>query len=216
MRRWKQGRCLALAATLVIAESGAAFADADEVSIGGTLTLGYAEVGDPVLRPLWPIPLAGLGARFTYAHLDWLAYEAGIEIEHTAIAMNFFHDREDPYPSVGRRLLWTRAEVGATFRLGVVYIPTLYLGLGAQGQMAQTIYETDAEGWSELVRERAFSWAPIGVVGAGFDYRLDINWIAGVSIRVRHAAPWDSDTYRSITALFHLSYYWYPGNIAMD
>jgi hypothetical protein len=53
-------------------------------------------------------------------------------------------------------------------------------------------------------------------VGAGFDYRLGPSWIAGVSIRARHAAPWDDDSFRSITALWHLSYYWYPGNIAGD
>ncbi len=155
-----------------------------------------------------PLPSAGLSGRLTYATSDWFAYELNLEFEHVTTAAVM---QPAPDTTWERRIFWLRGEAGISARLGAVWIPTLYMGVGVQARFAGQTHET-IDGYTGLGPGREASWIPVGSVGVGLDYRLDQHWVAGVSLRGRHGAPWESDVYRAGTATVHLGYYWYPRN----
>ena len=47
-------------------------------------------------------------------------------------------------------------------------------------------------------------------LSAGFDYRINRHWIAGVRVSGRHALGLGAGAWDSFEGAVHVSWYWYP------
>jgi hypothetical protein len=213
----------ATALAWLVGNPAAIQADADEASVHAGLTIAGATAAAQALGPAELMLAGGMSGRFTYATSDWYAYEATVELEHSAGLASFIgasDDRaaDDPDANQSGRFVrhmgWLRSEAGISARLGVRWIPTFYAGLGVQMQRV-------GEARDVCLRAvlpgpgRKLTLEMVGAVGAGVDYRVDEHWVMGVSLRVRRSAPWVGDeAYGAIGLALHIGYYWYPGNMA--
>src|SRR5262249_31093466 len=127
--------------TLVVASSSTARADQDEASAHVQLVGGLARLGDDAsTNPPATAPLLGLEGRASYAFSDWYQLDTALTVAGSGSAHFDFGTFDPPGPPpkvmgafrVTQQLV--RLDVGATLRLGVRFIPTLRVAIGAEGR----------------------------------------------------------------------------------
>ncbi len=205
--RWRRlpARGLLLGALLA---PGVARGDADEASIELHCLGGAARLGDPLADATETAPLYGGGFRFTYATSDYFAYDAALDLGTSGSARYPDVEQGGDAGDLERGTRVGRLALGVTARLGVRFVPTLQLAVGGQLRQFPTGYLVDSDG--QAVASVATSSRVDLVVrgGAGFDYRVDRHWVAGITASLTHAVwgpAWDA-----VEGGLHLSYYWYP------
>jgi hypothetical protein len=172
--------------------------------------------GSPMVASVYG---GGLDVGLTYGLRNWL--DVGGELG----AAGFTHATYDPAAVglmgnaiTGRIERTTRAAQlrgGATLRLGIGWVPVLYLGLGVGGRQRTdgTIvrdnrgrpYGAPADGMAAGV-----SLDVVTAVRAGLEHRLDRRWTVGVDASASHAIGIGSPSLDTVSASVSLSYTWYP------
>ena len=97
-----------------------------------------------------------------------------------------------------------RIDGGATARLGVRFIPTFHIGLGAEGR------RTSAPSGLGPVRDALLGVDLVGVAAIGFDYRWSARTVLGVSARASYAVPLGGASFATLEATIAFRHYWYP------
>jgi hypothetical protein len=201
-----------LALAIVAALATEARADQDEASYHLQLVGGVARLGDDaaVDDAVAVTPLGGVAGRVSYATRDWLQYDAAATIAASGaagFAMGHFTppdapDASGPF-SVSAQL--ARVDVGATARLGVRWIPTARLAIGAQGRRTSA-----PDGFPGQVREPSIGADLVAVASIGVDYRIDRRTIIGVSAGGSYALPLGGAGFQTMEATVFWAHYWYP------
>lgn len=202
---------LAVAIALVCAFATAAHADADEASLDVHTVGGAAITGDSAAADgeTTDVAFGGLELRGTYATSDHYAYEVQVAFGRTSSAGFDDIEVEGNTGSIERATLFSRLTAGVTARLGVRYIPTVQLAVGAQVRRV---------GSSRLVAGAAVAEGPgadmlidaVALAGIGLDYRHDKHWIFGLSVRAVHAFSFNDVPYDALEGMVSVQYYWYP------
>jgi hypothetical protein len=205
-----------LLASLWLALEPEAHADEGEVSLHGLVQLGKARLGIREAPGQTDTgSFVGAGARVTYATRHWYAYEASVLLAQLDHRMRYTVDALGYEETWRWRMSWVRADLGVTGRFGARLIPTLQLALGVQTRVAWQgrsepgigIHAEPDQKGRDLSDRMALQL--IGTVGAGLDYRLGDQWIAGLAVTGQHALLAEAP-FQSIAATFHISYYFYP------
>jgi hypothetical protein len=206
---------LAVAAAVCAVERPA-HADVDEAALdvqvlGGAARLDDADVlrGDGVAR----LPVGGLAARMSYGARRHVAIDAGLVLLRTGVASyeEVIVDSEEVQldGSFARATTLARLEVGPTLRLGVRFVPTLHVGVGAQARVGGTgLLQTHGV---QLATQRNVELDLVASAAVGFDLRLGRHWLAGVSVGGAHGLPLTGGAFDSVEGGVHLAWYWYPG-----
>ena len=200
-------RPLALLALLL---PGTALADAEEASIdvelGPTLVRAGAATGD--LHGT--APGARLGVHATYGLYDTLALEAALgATTGTEVTYEGFRTDTGLVGTAHNRHSTVRATLGATFRFGTVYIPTLSITAGYQHRFIAAGAVTNDTGSDVATAAGGAANDLLLGGGVGFDVRLDRHWIVGVSVQAVHAFS-DGGAFDAIEVPLRLAYSWYP------
>lgn len=192
----------------LVAAVPSAAADRYEASIalrphGGTAWV--SEDGAAAAR----VPGVGCAVRATYGVRDWLALEA--ELGGVALGQARYEDvmvSIDGAPAqpqtITRTTHTTRLAVGVNARLGVAWVPTVGIGVGAQ-----PTFRGDAliEGAGLVPDERASAVEirPLVFARVGLDRRLSARWVVGVDVRAAH-----DGSIGTLDVGIALARYWYP------
>lgn len=192
-----------------------AHADGDEASLHLQAQGGVAFVGDEAAPgAMASAATAGVGIRATYATHDWFAWEASAGFERFLEPLEYQLSAEEvprAQPGsdlrAGRASAVTRAGIGAAARLGLPWTFTVHASLGVQVRTGKGWIEEDG-----IVRSLGWSTEYEGVVTmmAGLDHRFDRTWVIGVGLLGRQAIRFDTEQYRAIGGMIHVSGYWYP------
>ncbi len=179
-------------------------ADEGEYSLYAYPSFGlakFAHASDDVRRLRSKVLELGFGG--TYATHDWFAYEARLSIAF--LESQFYNDKELGF-SILRPPKRVGADIGVRGRFGVVWIPTVYAGVGVHGYLSPVGqwqlggFRTD----SLLV----ITAAVVGEVGLGFDHRIDAHWVVGGGVTFEWSLLAPSE-YRSTMGFVHIAYYTY-------
>ena len=105
-----------------------------------------------------------------------------------------------------------RLDAGVTLRLGVRWIPTVRLAVGAQAVRRGSPVAT-AGGFEFTGDDTAPSSLSAHLSGSatvGLDYRMSRRLIVGVALGATAAVPGVGDSWREATITVHAARYWYP------
>lgn len=206
---------IVVAAAVALGAAGRAHADADEASMHVHLVGGVAVAGDQAAADeTQAAPLAGLGARASYATSDWFQYDAAVLVAGTT-ALSFdagMFERPGLPPLVGsfeRSQQLARLDAGVTLRGGVRFIPTLRLAVGGQvrrtGAADVTVGGIEQEGGAASVGVDL-----VGVAAVGLDYRVNRRTILGVSVGGSVAVPIGGAAFQTAEVAVMVAHYFYP------
>lgn len=217
--RWGALAVTALCGTVAAAAVGVAHADRREASLHAHVVGGLAATTDAASPGSARAPLAGLAVRAGYATRNHVQLDTSLAIFATGGAGfrdGSFQPAGRP-PVSGPFTLATqvaRVDVGATARLGVVWIPTLRLAGGVQGRHrgAPVVSSGGVEvsGVDATGRGGALRLDLVATASAGIDRRLSRRCIVGAAIGGSMALPLGGESFRTFEATIHAAYYWYP------
>jgi len=201
-----------MVAALALCLSSDARADRYEATISVQPQGGLAWVREEGASEAARVPGGGAAMRMSYGLRDWLAVDG--ELGLTTLGQATFEDVDVSIggaPSSPQALTRTtqsaRFLLGANLRLGVAWVPTFSLGLGAQLRQRS---DANVSG-SELVpvgREGGLSVDPVVAVRAGLERRLNARWVVGASIGVSRAIS--APAIDSAEVAVVVSRCWYP------
>jgi hypothetical protein len=154
-----------------------------------------------------------------YGLRNWLDIDGGL------LGAGFSQAMYDPATvtitgstAMGRLVRSTRVvqlRAGATFRLGVAWVPSLHLGIGIGSRMRTNATLVDDE------HDGAFNVTPDGM-GAnaafdfvalarlGFEHRLGARWSVGAHVETARAVGFNTPALDMFSAGLSLGYTWYP------
>lgn len=189
-----------------------ALADDDEASVHLQLVGGIARVADDAASDeTSTAPLGGLEGRFSYATSDWYQFDATLTLAATGGA-HFELGTFDPPGPAGEisgpfdvSMQLARIDAGVTARLGVQFIPTFRIALGAQGRRTSS-----PSGFAGTVRDARLGADLVALASVGFDYRINRHTIIGLAVGGTYAVPLGGDGYQSFEGTVFWSRYWYP------
>lgn len=197
---------------LVASASLPAYADRYEAAVTVAPEGGFAWIREDGAAGATRVPRGGASVRLSYGLRDWLALDA--EVGGATMSEGRF---EDIVVSVGgatptnetltRTTRAARLLVGGELRLGVAWIPTVAVGVGAQLRMrgdavvAGTALVPDG-------RRGGMSIDPIVAARAGLERRLSARWVVGVEVAAARALM--APAIDSAEVSLSLSRYWYP------
>lgn len=201
-------------ATLVVVASASlpAYADRYEAALTVEPQGGLAWLREEGAAEAARVPRGGASLHLGYGLRDWLALDA--EVGGAAMAEARFDDvavsiggAQPTNESLTRTTRVAHLLVGAELRLGVAWIPTAAIGVGAQLRMRGDAVVAG----SDLVpddRGGGVSVDPIVAARAGLERRLNARWVIGVEVAVSRAllAP----TIDSVDVSLSVSRFWYP------
>ena len=185
----------------------------------GTIGRVAEDVGSDGAPMVASVYGGGLDIGLSYGLRNWL--DVGGELG----AAGFTHATYDPAAVglmggalTGRVERTTRAaqlRAGATLRLGVGWVPVLYLGLGVGGRQRTdgTIVRDDRGHAYGVPADGMAAGVSLDVVmagRAGLEHRLDRRWTVGVDASASHAIGIGSPSLDTVSASVSLSYTWYP------
>jgi hypothetical protein len=224
----RTARCLArvvlLAGPLISLRADEARADRYEATLvvrpTGTLGRVAEDVGSDGSSMVASVYGGGLDVGLSYGLRNWL--DLGGELG----AAGFTRATYDPAAVgimgsalTGRVERTTRAaqlRAGATLRLGVAWVPVLYVGLGVGGRQRTdgTVVRDDRgvlpNGIAADGMPAGFSLDLVMAARAGLEHRLDRRWTAGVDMSASHAIGIGSPPLDVVSIGVSLSYTWYP------
>ncbi len=213
-----RARGVVIVALLTAAAPGVARADAEEASLHAHAIFGVARLadGDSTSGEPATAPLAGLAVRGSYATRDWFQYDASVALAATGAA-TFGEGTFAPpgAPPVTGEYETTaqlaRVDAGVTLRLGVRFIPTVRLALGAEGRRVSAPTVMLGAGVErDDVRAASLGVDLLGSFGVGLDVRLDRRNVIGVAVGGSYAVPLGGDAFQTVEGYVHWSRYWYP------
>ncbi len=201
-----------IVAALLLGLSSVARADRYEAAISVQPHGGLAWVREEGASAPERVPGGGAVMRMSYGLRDWLAVDGELGIATLGAAT--FDDVEVSIggapaspQSLTRTTQSARFLLGANLRLGVAWIPTFSLGLGAQLRRRG---DANVSG-SDLVpvgREGGISVDPVVAVRAGIERRLNARWLVGASVGLSRAVT--SPAIDSAEVAVVVSRCWYP------
>lgn len=193
---------------------GVAWADAGEASIDVHPIGGLAVLDDDAAPGQSDQSyLAGAAARMSYATHDRFAYRLELAAARSGLASYQGVDWDGAMGELYRVSELARAQVGIELRLGARYIPIVHMAVGGLARAAGPSSLRLADGTVIAGPGASWSWALTVSGGLGFEYRVNAQWIAGVSasaIRAFPVFPLGGAQFQSIEGGFHVSYFWYP------
>jgi hypothetical protein len=121
-------------------------------------------------------------------------------------------------PETGRLVRATRIaqlRVGATLRLGVVWIPTVHLGLGIGARLlsAADLHFMDSGRQLDVTPDGLGTGFPldfIAIARIGFEHRSGRHWSVGISAEAMRSAGISTPPLDVVSASLSVSYAWYP------
>ncbi len=211
---------LAACAALLLGSAPTVRADRFEATIAVRPTGGYARVAETGTDVPATVRSAGLAGGLSWGVRNWL--DLGGELAATALG-EATYDRAmvtvDDSPMAGplRRMTRTAQLRGvATLRLGVAWVPTVQLALGAgarhrssalirgQSVRGETIYVPDGQ-------EAGVTLDLVAAVRVGLEHRITPSWTVGVSASASRAFGIGTPDLELAEASFTLARVWYPG-----
>ncbi len=211
---------LAACAALGLGSAPTVRADRFEATIAVRPTGGYARVAETGTDVPATVRSAGLAGGLSWGVRNWL--DLGGELAATALG-EATYDRAmvtvDDSPMAGplRRMTRTAQLRGvATLRLGVAWVPTVQLALGAgarhrssalirgQSVRGETIYVPDGQ-------EAGVTLDLVAAVRVGLEHRITPSWTVGVSASASRAFGIGTPDLELAEASFTLARVWYPG-----
>jgi hypothetical protein len=198
----------------------AARADRFEAAIAVRPTGGYARVGEAGTDVPATVRSAGLAAGLSWGVRNWL--DLGGELAASALGEATYARAMvtvDDSPMAGPLERMTRiAQLRgvATLRLGVAWVPTVQLAVGAgarwrssgllrgQSVRGETIYVPDGQ-------EAALTLDLVASVRVGLERRLTPSWTVGLSVGASQAFGLGAPDLQLVEASFTLARVWYPG-----
>jgi hypothetical protein len=114
-----------------------------------------------------------------------------------------------------RRARFVQLRGGTTFRFGVIWVPTVHLGLGlgARVPTAATLRYEGLGRTFELVPDGMSATVSLDVVAnvrVGLEHRFDRRWTVGLGAEAMHAIGFSEPPLDVFSAGVSLSYTWYP------
>ncbi len=180
---------------------------------------GLAVAADADATDTGSAPLGGLAVRASYATRNAFQYDVSLSLLATGGAAypstTFMPPGRPgvtgPY-TVAQQL--TRLDGGITMRLGVAWIPTVRVALGAQGRrQAGPVVESaggEVMGEESLGRGGSLGFDLVGSGTVGLDHRINRRIIVGAAAGASMAVPLGGDAFRTFEVTAHAAYYWYP------
>lgn len=161
---------------------------------------------------------AGGAIGFSYGLRNWL--DVGGELVGATLAQASYTDAHVMVAGTERTGLVTRttrfgqARLGATFRLGVAWVPTVFVGLGVGPRLRGTAtLVSDAQGPLNIVPDggaakTAVDLAP--VLRLGLEHRVDRHWTIGLAAGGAYEYALSGPAMTSLEASLSVAYTWYP------
>jgi hypothetical protein len=155
-------------------------------------------------------PVFGLSARASYATRDWVQFEVAVSGGTTTSASyDSGHFEPAGRPPVDgafdTRNQFARAELGASLRLGVRYIPRIRAFVGPQVRRTGATSVAGSE-----VRAAELGFDLVGGAGLGIDYRVGRRLVIGVEGAASYGVPLSGEALHTVEIGLHVSYYFYP------
>jgi len=209
--------CVALAA---LWPTATARADRFEATIAVRPTGGIARVAEAGTDARVTVPSAGLAGGLSWGVRNWL--DLGGELGASALG-EATYDRAmllvDDSPMAGPLKRMTRiAQLRgvATLRLGVAWVPTVQLaiGAGARRRSSALLRGQSAQGETSYVpdgQEAAVTLDLVTAVRVGLEHRLTPSWTVGLSVGASQAFGVGAPDLQLADASFTLARAWYPG-----
>lgn len=206
------GFVAALLATTALAHADRREASVHTHAVGGAVTMAddASTAGDGSGA------LAGLAVRASYATRNDWQYDTQLTLGYGRASFDagqFLLGGGTPMTvpfTVSSQLV--RLDAGVTLRLGVRWIPTVRLAVGAQAVRRGSPVATSGgfEFSGDDTAPASLSANLIGAATVGLDYRMNRRTIVGVAVGATASIPGVGDTWREATLTVHAARYWYP------
>lgn len=199
--------------------SVSARADRYEATITMRPTGVLARVDDTGVDTQASVPGGGAAAGLSWGVRNWL--DVGLEVGAVALREARYDSATLPVASndqtgeLFRTTRAARAQVGATLRFGVGWVPSLYVGVGAGARQ-----RTDArlrvqvgQGTADLIPdggEAEWTVDLVATVRAGLDHRINRRWSLGLVAGVTQCIGAGTPDIQMLEGALVLGYRWYP------
>jgi hypothetical protein len=219
MTRVRASDLLAACAAFAPWAAPAARADRYEATIAVRPTGGYADIAEAGTDVRARVRTAGLAGGMSWGVRNWL--DLGGEFAASALG-EATYDRTmllvDDSPMTGplkRRTRIAQLRGVATLRLGVAWVPTIQLAIGAgarlqssallrgQSVRGETIYVPDG-------LEAGVALDLVTAVRVGLEHRLTPSWTVGLSVGASRAFGIGASALQLADASLTLARVWYP------
>jgi hypothetical protein len=208
-------RTLALSLLFVAAT---AHADRYEATLSLRPTGGLASIHEDGAPAAASVRTLGLAGGLAWGLRNWL--DLGVDLAAVDAAQATFDDttvKITGTPHTGQVTRQSRlalARVGATLRLGVGWVPTLYLGLGpALRSRSDATIVRDATGPIGLVPDNGQGGLSVDLATTlrlGLDLRLTRRWSVGLAAGVTHLLGVGAPSLDLVEGSLAVGYSWYP------
>jgi len=196
-----------------------ALADEAERRIAVRPSLGYADVAEAGTTARARVHAAGVAASFGVGLQNWL--ELGGDLAFAALGEARYDEvmlRVDDAPMAGplkRRSQLAQLRGTVTLRLGVVWVPTLQLAIGAgvRNQSSGLLRGQSVRGETIYVPDGLDAGPALDLVAAarvGLEHRFGPRWSVGVSAGAMQAFGIGVADLRLADASLTLARLWYP------
>ena len=216
------GARLACVALALVGSRGAislASADRYEATLSVRPTGGVAEMREDGTDERPVVSSAGLAAGLSWGLRNWL--DLGAELAAGTLG-EATYDRVlalvDDNPMEGplrRGTRFAHLRGVATLRLGVAWVPTVQLALGAGARHRSSALLRGQSVWGETIyipdgQAEAVTIDLVAGVRVGLEHRLTPGWTVGASVGASHALGLGTPDLRVAEASLVLSRVWYP------
>lgn len=204
--------------TCVAATSSSAMADRYEATIAVRPSGALALVNEEGAKSAAQVVGGGGTIGFAYGVRNWL--DLGAELGGWALAQAEYADATVNVTGTPKTGVVTRTSRlaqlrgGATFRFGVGWVPTVYVGVavGARLRGAATLVR-DAQGPIGITPDDGASSVTLEVAPVarlGLSHRVDRRWSVGLSVGATYGVGIGAPALTLLDATLELAYSWYP------
>lgn len=195
-------------------------ADQFEATIAVRPMGGYARIAEAGTDVPATVHSAGLAGGLSWGVRNWL--DLGGELAASTLGEATYDSAMvlvDNSPMAGplRRMTRTAQLRGvATLRLGVAWVPTVQLALGAGARQRSSALLRGESVWGETIyvpdgHEAGITLDLVAAVRVGLERRLTPRWTVGVSVGASQAFGIGTPDLQFADASFTLARVWYPG-----
>lgn len=205
----------ALVVVIGVAIGATAFADRYEATLTVRPEGTVARVDDSGARSPSDVPGGGLAAGLSWGVRNWL--DIGGEVAGFALSEASYEDATADVFGVqhmGRLTRTSRlaqARALATLRLGVAWVPTVQLAVGAgmrQRSAAQLAFQGDVV--TPDGEKAAYTVDAVVGIRVGLDHRITRRWSIGLSVGATTCIGIDAPGLQLFDAGLGVAYTWYP------
>ncbi|MGN6104479.1 MAG: hypothetical protein ACTHU0_05190 [Kofleriaceae bacterium] len=201
-----------------VAGGGLAHADRYEATIAVRPVGALARVDDTGVAAAATVPSAGLAAGMSWGVRNWLDLGGELaaldlaEARYDGAMATVFGQPQSGRLSRTTRLAQLRGT--ATLRLGVGWVPTFQLALGAGGrQRSAAQLRLSSLGGATVPPDGEAAEVTGDLVAAvriGLDHRVTRHWSAGISVGATHCLGLGAPDLQIFDASVGVAYTWYP------